>query len=866
MRLRPKITILLLFLSILPLTTIGTIAYYSAVTSLRENLGSYFRFIARQSVETIEAKVFEISQSVRQWASLELMQDAATGDLDGRIVSFLTRLSKEKDIFNTVDVLNPAGEVIASNSSFLMGKNLSQEKFFQNASVGVSYIGDVELDPLIQQWGMNFAFPIWAEYGLQKELIGIVRAHWKAGELSDVLTIFLGGEIPFSRQILLARKDGLVMAGTEGMEGVLFRENMIHDHFEALSLVQKKLEGYFIEKSKADKKEYLIGYSFFRGHQDLGGSGWSVLVIQECREVFASIYRMAFLMFGTGGLAVAAGIFILFKVSRRITAPVLDIARTAEKVAAGDWTQKVGYTSGDELGTLAQAFNKMVDDLRSRQARFLHEKTYMDSIISSMADALFVVDIGGIIRLVNQRAADLSGYPPEELKGESLRRLFGAEVEELVLRRSAGEKIIRISEGVLTAKDGREVPVEFSSSAMFDSQHQIHGIVCLVRDAVGEGEMERSVHQAEIRKAAVVDAALDCVVSMDHNGKITEFNHAAEEVFGYKRTEVIGQYVSETIIPAALRERHREGLKRYLATGEGPFLNRRVETTALRCDGTEFPVELSIIRIPGGGPPLFTAYLRDITQRKKTEMEIKRIMAMKDEFVSTVSHELRTPLAISKEGLSLLLRGKAGTFTDQQKEILQMSASNIDRLAFLIDDILDISKIEAGKMTLSEEFLDVVELARENCRGWDLRVKTKNLSLILEAPRTPIILAVDKMRFMQILSNLINNAFKFTPHGGRITVRVEELQDGVRFSVCDTGVGITVEDLPKIFDKFYQGRRSIGSGAQGTGLGLSIVRSLVELHGGRLEALSEPGKGSVFSFTIPRLRKDKAEGGEVNHG
>lgn len=249
--------------------------------------------------------------------------------------------------------------------------------------------------------------------------------------------------------------------------------------------------------------------------------------------------------------------------------------------------------------------------------------------------------------------------------------------------------------------------------------------------------------------------------------------------------------------------------------------------------------------------------------KKMVEEAVKKAMAMRDEFVSTVSHELRTPLSISKEGLSLVLRGKVGEITPQQREILQMAESNIDRLAFLIDDILDMSKIESETMTLRAEPVDAVEALKENCRGWELKVKSKNIELSLSAPGNPVILSIDKMRFTQIVSNLISNAFKFTPDGGKIAVHMEESNARVKFAVSDTGLGISKEELPRIFEKFYQGRRTYGPGMQGTGLGLNIVKSLVELHGGELTVESESGKGSVFSFTIPKSA-DLREGNITN--
>jgi len=239
---------------------------------------------------------------------------------------------------------------------------------------------------------------------------------------------------------------------------------------------------------------------------------------------------------------------------------------------------------------------------------------------------------------------------------------------------------------------------------------------------------------------------------------------------------------------------------------------------------------------------------------EKARQHAEESLKVKNEFTSTVSHELRTPLAISKEALSLVLRGKVGEISDKQKEIVTIASSNIDRLGFLINDILDTSKMEAGKLELNKENVDITRVVQHNCEEWQLRAAKKKIHLYVTAPDKPVMLDVDKVRFLQILANLISNAIKFTPENGRVGVLVDDKQDTVEFSVADTGPGIAPEDISKLFQKFQQLKRTYGPGMQGTGLGLSIVKSLVELHGGKVRVESELGKGSVFIFTLPKVK------------
>ena len=167
---------------------------------------------------------------------------------------------------------------------------------------------------------------------------------------------------------------------------------------------------------------------------------------------------------------------------------------------------------------------------------------------------------------------------------------------------------------VLIARDGTERPIDDRAAPIRDTTGEMIGVVLIFRDVTEQRQAERELRASEARKSAILETALDCIITMDHEGKVVEFNPAAEKTFGYSRAEVVGQELADFIIPPSLRERHRTGMAHYLATGEGPVLGKRLELPALRADGSEFPVELAITRISTEGPPLFTAYLRDITR------------------------------------------------------------------------------------------------------------------------------------------------------------------------------------------------------------------------------------------------------------
>jgi len=265
---------------------------------------------------------------------------------------------------------------------------------------------------------------------------------------------------------------------------------------------------------------------------------------------------------------------------------------------------------------------------------------------------------------------------------------------------------------------------------------------------------------------------------------------------------------------------------------------------ALRTDGSTFPAELTLLRVRSEGPPRFTTYVRDITERQEVER-------LKNEFVSTVSHELRTPLTSIRGSLGLLDGGILGELPAAARDMVRIACSNTERLIRLINDILDLEKMESGKLDFQLEPLELGTLlaqAVEAHQGYaeecDARVE-----LALEAPGARAL--VDGDRFLQVLANLLSNALKFSPRGERVTLRLERVGSRLRVSVEDHGPGIPESFRARIFEKFAQADGSDSRRKGGTGLGLSITRALVTQLGGTLDFVSREGVGTTFRVVIP---------------
>jgi two-component system, sensor histidine kinase and response regulator len=389
--------------------------------------------------------------------------------------------------------------------------------------------------------------------------------------------------------------------------------------------------------------------------------------------------------------------------------------------------------------------------------------------------------------------------------------------------------------------------------------------------------------QSEERSRRMIDTSLDAVVTMDTQGLITGWNPQAEVTFGWTRDEAIGRRMSEIIIPLQHREAHERGLKHFLVTGTGPVLNTRIEITALRRTGDEFPVELAICPLKLEQGWAFSAFIRNISDRKESENQRKKAQEAlqhsyeelelrvqertkelhaakesaeqasraKSEFLANMSHEIRTPM----NGIIGMTELTLDTELDSsQREYLNAVKFSAESLLTVINDILDFSKIEVGKLSLDPIEFNLRDCLGQAMKSLSIRAHEKQLELACSVPPDLVdFLVGDPVRLRQVILNLVGNAIKFTEQG-EVVLRVQEEAadaDGVTLhvTISDTGIGIPPEKQELIFEPFAQADTSTTRKYGGTGLGLSISMRLIEMMGGRIWLESESGKGCTFHFT-----------------
>lgn len=366
-------------------------------------------------------------------------------------------------------------------------------------------------------------------------------------------------------------------------------------------------------------------------------------------------------------------------------------------------------------------------------------------------------------------------------------------------------------------------------------------------------EAEDRERGGELLRHSVVETALDCVIAMDHKGNIIEFNPAAEKTFGWPREEAMGKLLADVVIPTRMRDAHQQGMDRYLETGVGPVLGKRIEVPSIRRDGTEFPVELAITAAELGDKPVFTAYLRDITEAKQIQQELEAsreaaeaASRAKTAFVATVSHEIRTPINAIIGALGLL---DSADISAADRQFLQTAQRSADTLLGLVNDVLDLSRIDADRLEVEVGTANPAEICDDTMQLLADRARQNgNCVASVVHKNVPTTIDIDAGKVRQVLINLVANAVKFTNNGDvRIDVWVDEAN--LSFSVTDTGVGIADADQEDLFVAFSQFGDARERG--GVGLGLAISSRLVEMMGGSIHAESKLGQGSRFSFSIP---------------
>jgi two-component system sensor histidine kinase VicK len=523
---------------------------------------------------------------------------------------------------------------------------------------------------------------------------------------------------------------------------------------------------------------------------------------------------------------------------------------------AGPGTLGTGSEAEINSGTEVQYLivsGRDVTGQREAEKALLNSETRYKHVVENSLGFVFTCTLDGHLTSLNSYTAESLGCRAEELTGKHLSDFLSkAGVESFA---ASLQTILKTGEyqGVIPflRKDGTERKIAFRSRRMdlagSNSFVLTHGM-----DLTGQHEAEDQLHLVRRQQELILAAVGDGIYGMDMDGKFSFINPAAAKMLGYSAEEMQGKDIHELI-----HHSHADGTQHSKANCPILLGLRRREGVRIRDDvfwrkdGTTVPVEyVASPLIDEGAIAGMVVAFQDVSERRRLEK-------MKDEFISTVSHELRTPLTSLRASLGLISSGSLDKRPEKQKQMLDVAIGNCDRLVRLVNDILDFDRVENGGMPLHCEVVKAGDLLRRAADvGHEAALKAE-ISFRFEVPST-LTVNVDQERILQVLSELVSNAIKFSPPQTMIKLaaqaagrNAETGQEEVCVLVEDQGRGVPQEKLDIIFERFQQGDASDSRAMGGTGLGLAICRRIVQQHGGRIWAESEPGKGSRFLFTLP---------------
>ncbi len=509
----------------------------------------------------------------------------------------------------------------------------------------------------------------------------------------------------------------------------------------------------------------------------------------------------------------------------------------------------------------------------------------LEAIIKASPLAIIAVDAEERVILWNKSAERMFGWREEEILGQQIPILpQELDLAELGLDITRGP--VRGFESVRIRRDGTRIPVSVWSAPITSVGGRLSMLGDLTQAREAEQtradliESERAARELAVvgqRFSLLLEAAPDAILEVDPEGRIVLANTEAERLFQRSRGELEGLPV-ELLLPERFRGGHTAHRDHYASHPVRRPMGAGLDLYAVRKDGTEFAVDINLSPLEDGTDQGHVmCVLRDVSQRRNSEekirvlnqrlerrsselaeanqelsernQEVERANRLKSEFLASMSHELRTPLNTILGFSELLSEENAGTLNEKQKRFLSHIQRDAGHLLELINDVLDLSKIEAGRLELRLEKFPMAVAVAEVLTSIRPLAATKGISLDSDLDTT-LVLQADRLRFKEILYNLLSNAIKFTPSGGRVWIESSVIEGSVCILVGDTGIGIASEDQQPIFESFRQASATTKGVREGTGLGLAITKRLVEHHGGRIWVESEPGKGSRFFFTL----------------
>ena len=912
MRIKIRLTILFISIVLIPMLFIGAISYLSARNALEQTTLAGLHAVS----EFMEGKIFlyldKLKTRTLDFSSDGYIRDSlaviAGQDKKQRVEELNFHLLNNKKPLNKdilrIDVLNINGEVVASTDPQKINTDNHKEKYFIKGKKEI-YVTDVhkEADGRIV---LKVSTSLKDRVDPTK-IIGVIVNYYDAMPLNDLFTgeatLKMGAK---TQSIKIGKTDETYLVNQEELmvTSSLFIKNAVFN---------QKVATYPVRKGLQDNEEVMGIWPDYRGIPvigssmiiDMGDFKWVLLSEQDVAEAFAPIYnlRKSLIIFGVIVMFLVS--LVALSISQSISKPIHALHKGAEIIEGGNLDYKVGTDEKDEIGQLSRAFDNMVESLKKRNTELEmeiaerkkaeEELRKLSNAVEQSPNTVVITDTEGNIEYVNPKFVQLAGYTLEEVKGKNPSILkSGHHSEEFYkgLWKVIISGNVWKGEFLNKAKDDSLYWVSASVAPIKDQEGSITHFVDVAEDITGrkktEAELEKyknhledlvkertkELHRAkedteatnqelkisEERFRSLVANIPGAVYRCDLDEHLT-FRYISdyiESVTGYPANEFLGNRVrsyANIIYPEdteMVDRAVRDGVRK-----DGSFT---IEYRIVHADGTVHWVFERGQAVMGKDDTVefFDGFILDVTERKNAEKELRKAKETaeeatqsKSDFLSNMSHEIRTPLNAIVGNIYLLQRTNLAL---KQKEYVESMNQASDSLLGVINDILDFSKIESGNLDMESADFYLDDVLTKLAGILIITKQKKPLELLFYTSQdVPLSLVGDSLRLGQILTNLANNAIKFTEEG-EVTILTEiygKKNGGVtlKFSVKDTGIGMTEDQMTMLFEPFRQVDTSTTREYGGTGLGLTICKKLVEMMNGKIWVESKPGIGSTFSFT-----------------
>ena len=870
MGLKTKAVIAIFFAGFFALSISLFIIYFQVKSVLTESIGNDFAETARKTTDRIDES---IKEEVKTFQFLALNQAFINGvrESNGDVIEVYLRYYmsyvEEQEEHPGLFVVNDKGIIIANGyGRHEYDSNQSYEPWWKgiaNKGRGNFYISGIYKDKFTGNNVFDLAIPVFDP--VSKRVVGGIRS------VTDVSTFF-----GFMKDLNFGETGHSMLIDSSGVPLVCPLHPLSSHSMkkEIISLITKGQNGWaMVEDDAHGGENSIIGFNPARQVNSLlfGNSGelnWYVFVRQDPGETFAPVNKLLFNVFLFESAIILLMSLLGFIIVRRyLIEPVSILRKGAEQLGRGDFGYRIDIRTGDELGALANGFNKMgsalkevyqnlEDKIKERTTELENIKNYLESILKYSTDMIITTDLTGRIVTFNEGAEQMLGYTREEVIGKLMSDYYFHKGDrDKILNLIQSEEMLANYETQLVRKDGGLIDISLSISLLKDKYGRIIGTVGISKDITDwkkaqkqlreysrqlESMVEKRTIELEESKShleAMLSGIADGIVFTDQDNKITFINDAAELIFDIKRDDWIGKNFENAHSP----ESHKKAIQLIKDMREGKVKSYTSEI--ISGEKTIFAHFSPIMHGPEYLGVIFIA--RDITEMKRLQAELiqSEKLALVGKMSSSIAHELRNPL-VPIGGFARIIHKKLeeGSPIKKYAEII---IKEIDRLERLLHDLLYYTKEVKPVMqpaNLNEIINELIILYEDTFNERKIKVDARI------SPEIPLI-TLDPTQIKQSLMNLLYNAIQAMPDGGILTIesRMEE-REGIHYAsvyIHDTGCGIPDEVMKRIFDPFYTTK------IHGLGLGLTLTKNIIELHGGEIEVKSEGGKGTTFKISLP---------------